>query len=118
MFRSLVRYLDRSSVATNVDSFLNPRCRPKSLDILGPRRSILLELRQLLPSFYGRLLDVGCGSMPYRNMIMGSAQSLTEYVGIDVSNNRYNKPNVVWDGLRMPISDQSIDVVLLTEVLE
>ena len=109
---------ERVVTAPKGHPFLNPQLGSRSLDTFGARRSILLELARLLPRLSGRLLDVGCGNMPYRQMLLNGAVGITAYVGLDVSNDGYSSPNVVWNGVQMPVSDQSVDVVLLTEVLE
>ena len=59
---------------------VHPRLFPWHFQWLG---TVYLSstLKQRLPHFKGRVLDVGCGNKPYRNL---SSQA-TEYVGIDVS---------------------------------
>ena len=59
-----------------------------------------------------RVLDVGCGSKPYRPFFAGAA----EYVGLDVPGN----PDADVHGFveDMPLEDASFDLVLCIQVLE
>lgn len=64
----------------------------------------------------GRLLDVGCGSRPYRSLFQ-----VDEYIGLeyDTPKNRVEKSAELWyDGDRFPCPDASFDIVLCNQVLE
>lgn len=71
------------------------------------------SLRRHLSELGGRVLDVGCGEQPYRNWL----GRVDEYIGIDIAPgprvDHVIDKNSVW-----PIPDQSIDLVLCTQVLE
>jgi ubiquinone/menaquinone biosynthesis C-methylase UbiE len=87
---------------------------------------------QFLPAFYARrditrdgaklkgtLLDLGCGSQPYRQYLKGVAR----YVGLDYPLTREClthkvKPEVHGDARTLPFADQSFDGVLCSQVLE
>src|ERR1051325_897894 len=101
-----------------MDPYLTPVCRPSTLDTFGNRRLILEALLQARSNFNGRLLDVGCGHQPYRQVVLSLPSRATTYIGLDFAENRYQPPDVAWDGVRIPLGDASIDSVLLTEVLE
>lgn len=93
---------------------------PHNLDRYLIRTSILnavLSYRHLLT---GRLLDVGCGQMPYKKAILRPNGSATDYIGLDLAENlvHRNQPDITWDGARIPLNDECIDSVLCTEVLE
>jgi SAM-dependent methyltransferase len=60
----------------------------------------------------GRVLDVGCGTSPYRRFLSNA----TEYVGIDP--NPAVAPDVVGSVLELPFPDASFESVVCTEVLE
>ena len=64
-----------------------------------------------------RLLDVGCGSKPYKNILCAK-----EHVGIDVQvsghNHELSEVDIYYDGKVFPFDDNTFDVVLLSEVLE
>jgi len=94
-------------------------CRLSNLDNYFVRRSILHSLRQSMPRFRGALLDVGCGEQPYRDLIRLEAPLVRSYTGLDLDHPYYRKkPDLLWDGTAIPLADRSVDVVLLTEVLE
>lgn len=64
----------------------------------------------------GRLLDVGCGTTPYRELFR-----VDEYVGLDYTDGarvRNPKADLHYDGGRFPVADGSFNFVLATEVLE
>lgn len=84
------------------------------------RANILKAITDVIPSFHGNLLDSGCGCMPYKDLIL-SNQKITNYVGLDIDTglNYYDvKPDVLWDGVKMPFENNSFDVIMSTEVLE
>ena len=97
------------------DPYLAPRCAPKSLDLFIQRQAILGQLRAVLPELHGTLVDVGCGEMPYRSLVV---PHVTRYIGLDIPASGYGVPELLWDGLSMPLQDASVDVVLATEVFE
>jgi 2-polyprenyl-3-methyl-5-hydroxy-6-metoxy-1,4-benzoquinol methylase len=67
----------------------------------------------------GILLDVGCGQMPYKQLLMEGG-AVSNYIGLDLENNpiHNNTPDILWNGKEIPLADNSVDSVLLTEVLE
>lgn len=70
--------------------------------------------------FQGRLIDVGCGRMPYRNIILKNP-AINEYAGVDIENITYqndSRPDYFWDGKTLPFADESFDCSILIEVLE
>jgi SAM-dependent methyltransferase len=103
------------------DNFINIPIGPANVDYWIARTSILLALRSKYPLLRGKLLDVGCGRMPYRNEIL-TRTSVDEYTGLDIENalvyDESIKPDVLWDGVSMPFTDGSFDCVLATEVFE
>ena len=81
--------------------------------------SIWRDLSQVLPGCRGLILDVGCGSQPYRSLIPAAAT----YHGLDYSGARtnfgYSMPETTYyEGDRWPIDETTADVVLCTETLE
>ena len=92
-----------------------------NLDLFYVRTSILTSLKRSLPNFKGKLLDAGCGKMPYRNHILSNSEVI-EYVGLDIESalvyDSEVKPDFFWDGVKMPFQDNSFDTVMATEVLE
>ncbi len=81
--------------------------------------SVWNDLRDLLPSSEGVVLDVGCGAQPYRHLISPRAT----YKAIDdsgaASHFGYSMPDTTYyEGDRWPVGDGSVDVILCTETLE
>lgn len=60
----------------------------------------------------GRVLDIGCGTKPYKEYLRGCR----EYIGMD--NNKDVKPDVVGDIKELPFPEGYFDGVLCAEVLE
>ncbi|MGJ7031688.1 methyltransferase domain-containing protein [Niabella hirudinis] len=91
-----------------------------NVDGFIPRTNILEHITHAMGAFSGILLDVGCGYMPYRRYIEASA-AIDRYVGMDLEDaTTYKsiKPDITWDGYTIPLPDNSVHSVLLTEVLE
>lgn len=64
----------------------------------------------------GRLLDIGCGTKPYRSLF-----DVDAYWGIEIWKANTPLPrscDAIYDGSRLPFRGASFDHVLLTEVLE
>lgn len=102
----------------DLSRYLRPECRPDFVDLFVVRGAILQAVQQELPRFTGRVLDVGCGYMPYKPLLLSDRTRVTSYIGLDLQGNQYQRPDVEWDGLHMPFGDNSVDCVLCTEVLE
>ena len=94
--------------------------------LFGARMAVDLQLltcmrflRPYLAQMTGRVLDVGCGQMPYRGMLPRQSS----YVGIDIAAagqfGMSRHPDIVaFDGAVIPFPDATFDYVLCTEVLE
>lgn len=71
------------------------------------------DLRRVLGSLSGVVLDVGCGNNPYRSWI----QRTHRYIGLDIRSGEgvdiVVRPGEIW-----PVEDASCDAVLCTQVLE
>lgn len=78
-------------------------------------RSALINLSPGLP--HGPLLDIGCGSMPYKDIFRSSKP----YHGLEIDQPR-NRENLLvdffYDGFLLPFDDQSYSVVFSSQVLE
>lgn len=76
-------------------------------------------LRPRLARLHGKVLDVGCGEMPFRGFLPDDVQ----YQGIDVpeavSFGMRSHPEIqTFDGIHIPFPDNSWDGILCSEVLE
>lgn len=101
-----------------MNDFLNPTITLNNLDSYIARKSILNSINLVIPEFSGTVLDVGCGYMPYKPIIQSSKTKVEKYIGLDLEENIYQKPDLTWDGTRIPLDDGSIDCVTATEVFE
>jgi len=103
------------------DNFINIPFSSDNLDRYFIRISILKALKSNLPDFKDRLLDVGCGKMPYRDFIKENSK-ITDYIGLDIDTalcyDENIKPDYTWDGKVMPFGNNTFDTVMATEVLE
>jgi SAM-dependent methyltransferase len=99
-------------------NYLNPPASFYAIDTYIPRRSIVEALRAALPHFSGDVLDVGCGYMPYKPLLLAEPSRATSYLGMDLNQNLYQAPDISWDGENIPRGDASFDSALATEVLE
>src|SRR5262245_35658910 len=80
------------------------------------RRGLLQELRPLFSELNGDVLDVGCGSKPYRSLVPAR-----NYVGLDIDSpftRQVGKADLFYDGGVFPVADASFDAVLCSQVLE
>lgn len=91
-----------------------------NLDTFVHRRAIYRALVSNLPLLNGIVLDVGCGRMPYRGTILRPPSKAQSYIGLDLLNHPLYKvaPDLTWDGETIPLKSESVDSVLLTEVIE
>ena len=102
------------------NNFIEPELTQHNLDLYLIRKSIKDSIVRNLPKFKGILLDLGCGEMPYRHYILANS-SVTKYIGMDIENPIYQKdtkPNLFWDGKKIPIEENSIDTIMATELFE
>jgi SAM-dependent methyltransferase len=71
------------------------------------------------PTLTGKILDVGCGDMPYRTFL----KNAQEYTGIDIPQATAFRmlggdAIIAFDGVSIPFTDALFDTVLCTEVIE
>lgn len=101
-----------------IPNYLNPPSSFHQIDTFITRRSIVEALRRALPHFEGRVLDVGCGYMPYKPLLLAAPSRATSYLGMDLAQNLYQPPDLPWDGETIPLADDAVESALATEVLE
>jgi SAM-dependent methyltransferase len=85
-----------------------------------PKTSIHKHIIKSMPYFSGTMLDVGCGYMPYKKLILEQSAA-KQYLGMDLDNSAIyteTNPDILWDGYTIPLADGMIDSVMITEVLE
>lgn len=103
------------------NNFINLTFSKTNLDIYYIRNSIFNALKENINIFSGRLLDVGCGQMPYKKYILENSK-INEYVGLDIETallyDTLIQPDIRWDGITLPFENDKFDTILMTEVLE
>jgi SAM-dependent methyltransferase len=80
------------------------------------RRELRHEIGAASKALQSPLLDVGCGSKPYRDLF-----SFDAYVGMDISSvttKALKRADVFYDGHRFPFRDGQFNSVLCNQVLE
>jgi SAM-dependent methyltransferase len=104
-----------------VDLFIDMRLRKQCIDLYFVRSKILLAINENLENFSGAVLDIGCGSMPYRHYIIDNS-NIRNYIGVDLKSSesyqKDTKPDIYWDGVILPIEDNTHETAISTEVLE
>lgn len=99
--------------------FTNPAFEVNNIDLYWGRSSILRAVQQAVPHLHGTFLDIGCGIMPYRELITKAPSRVTRYIGMDIETPIYKATvDLRWDGSRIPLEDASVDSAMATEVLE
>lgn len=71
---------------------------------------------EFAPTLSGKLLDVGCGSKPYRSLF-----TVDGYIGLDIDSETTRQRGLadqLYDGGEFPFPDGSFDSVLCNQVLE
>lgn len=80
------------------------------------RKGLCEAISGFAPSISGRLLDVGCGSKPYKSLFAVEA-----YIGLDIDSEMSRKRGIadyLYDGSVFPFADGAFDAVLCNQVLE
>lgn len=102
------------------NSFTEIILKYDNLESFIVRKEILKSVENIIPKMDGAVLDSGCGSMPYKKIILENT-NVTSYIGLDIEtglNYEGVKADVLWDGNIMPFDNERFDVVISTEVLE
>ena len=80
------------------------------------RKALREEIGNLASNLQGKILDVGCGTKPYRELF-----NCTEYVGLEIDseqNRKSKQADYYYDGLTFPFDNASFDGVICNQVLE
>ncbi len=82
------------------------------------RKRLFAAIRKNAPVLKERILDLGCGSKPYKHLFVNAK----EYIGIDIENpsHDHSKEDVdmYYDGKNIPFNNQYFDGIFCSEVLE
>lgn len=101
--------------------FTDVKLSPDTLQVYCVRKSIFESVKIAAPNFFGTLLDVGCGQMPYKEYILSANKNVSKYIGLDIENSAIHDTSLAdltWDTKTIPLADNSIDCAMATEVLE
>lgn len=101
--------------------FLYPALNKETLPFYVQRSALLAAVKECTPVLGGKLLDVGCGQMPYRELMLSLNQNINQYVGLDLQSSSVHDVSIAdlhWDGETIPAEDNSFDSAMATEVLE
>jgi SAM-dependent methyltransferase len=102
--------------------FTNINLNKEYLDLYHARSSIFKFLKKNIAMMHGKVIDVGCGIMPYKEMVEESSL-IDSYLGIDfesslASEYELGKPHLFWDGISLPLDSCTVDTAIATELLE
>jgi SAM-dependent methyltransferase len=100
------------------DPFLAPEPSLDRLHDYRLRSDILRALKAQLHNFSGTFLDVGCGRMPYKSLIIARPSRVERYIGADLEGYPRGNPDLKFNGSELPLATASIDSAMATEVLE
>lgn len=101
------------------DWFINLKSNKMLISFYLIRKTLLAAITELKPKLHGRVLDLACGVMPYKEFL--NTSSIEVYIGVDLEPTEYHhhvKPDYYWDGKKIPLDDDSVDFVIATEFLE
>lgn len=88
------------------------RARLWSADFLGTEL-IPVHVRQACSDFEGLVLDVGCGTQPYRELLPAQVT----YIAYDVDASR-SRPHVIGVAGELPFDSSCFDAIISTQVIE
>jgi SAM-dependent methyltransferase len=79
------------------------------------RKQLDQKIKKLAVSLHGDLLDVGCGTKPYKNYF-----NVTKYTGLEISGSDRltDFSDAEYDGAEFPFSDNKFDSIVCFQVLE
>ena len=67
----------------NSEEFINPQLESYNLDTYYMKKSIFQAVSEANSVLNGKLLDAGCGKMPYKEYILQNSK-VESYVGLDI----------------------------------
>lgn len=95
--------------------FINLNAKKLPFSYYLVRKSLLAAVTELKPKLHGSIVDLGCGTMPYKKFLF--SEKIETYIGVDLKEADY-QPDIYWDGKTIPLSDSSADFVIATEFFE
>ncbi len=101
--------------------FLNIQLNADSMGSYMPRTTLLNAVKKTLHVFKGELLDIGCGIMPYKEVILNANKNVKKYIGLDLQSSTIHDTDIAdlhWDAKIIPLQNETVDSAMATEVLE
>lgn len=94
--------------------FVHPNCSPHNRVIYVISHRFLSKF---MPFIKGRLYDLGCGEMPYKEWLMPHVES---YTGVDWGNSQHDqKADIIADlNIPLPIESETVNTVISLNVME
>ena len=101
--------------------YKNEQFNPKIIGLfINPfyfaRKGLYRNISLLIPNLKGKLLDVGCGTMPYKDICQ-----VDKYIGLEVDDEgdrNHSFADVFYDGNNIPFKDKYFDSILSNQVFE
>lgn len=107
--RALTRSVENQNFNPNLlGMFFNP--------FFIARRGLAKNIKQLSSEISGKILDVGCGTKPYKDFF-----NFIEYIGLEFDtgiDNEKKSADYYYDGKIFPFQSESFDSVICNQVLE
>jgi len=102
--------------------YISEQFNPKIIGLLiNPfyfaRKGLYQNVSSLVSQLNGKLLDVGCGTKPYKSI----CNNVNEYIGLEIDDegNRQHKfADVFYDGNTIPFENKEFDSILSNQVFE
>lgn len=103
---------------TSMNAYLQPDLKSEFAHF-AVRISILKAVRSFLPLLHGTVVDLGSGNMPYKPLVV-SQPLVKRYLAVDWRQTSiyHTVPDIYWDGKTLPMESNSVDCIMMTEVLE
>ena len=102
--------------------YLKEQFNPKLLGLfINPfyfaRKGLYQDVSELTYNLNGKLLDIGCGTKPYKNI----CDNVSEYIGLEIDdegNRNHSHADIFYDGKIIPFEDKFFDSILSNQVFE
>jgi ubiquinone/menaquinone biosynthesis C-methylase UbiE len=101
--------------------FINIKLNKNTLLVYTVRKYLQKSLDKNINKFRGVLVDLGCGEQPYKQYILDNNPNVKKYICVDINFNTIHqsvKPDIYWDGKKIPIKSNTVDTVISTEFFE